>query len=115
MNETDTVFHTDDCGSTRRYNFRRIKTPTIRFKVKAERDAAIALSPDDEEEPHDMYEVSWRKKICYKLDKMKKDSRKACLNLRIVVEENYKDRKICLTSKQYIQIIKFNKMFFLIF
>ena len=52
------VHHSEDCGNTRRYTFRRIKTTAIRFKVKAERDAAIALSPDDEEEPGDMYEVN---------------------------------------------------------
>ncbi|XP_018008299.1 uncharacterized protein LOC108666006, partial [Hyalella azteca] len=50
-------YHSDDCGSTRKYVFRRIKTPKIKFSVKAPRDAAICLSPDDSEQPEDMYEV----------------------------------------------------------
>ncbi|XP_066983196.1 uncharacterized protein [Macrobrachium rosenbergii] len=51
------VHASEDCGQTRRYTFRRIKTTTIRFQVKAPHDAAICLSTDNEEEPEDMYEI----------------------------------------------------------
>ncbi|XP_047489621.1 uncharacterized protein LOC125039572 [Penaeus chinensis] len=51
------VYESEDCGGTRRYTFRRIQTTTIRFQVKAAHDVAICLSPDDEEEPEDMYEI----------------------------------------------------------
>ncbi|XP_076038042.1 uncharacterized protein LOC143023402 [Oratosquilla oratoria] len=49
--------YSEDCGSTRRYIFRRIQTNTIRFRVRAERDAAICLTTDDAETPEDMYEI----------------------------------------------------------
>lgn len=51
------VYHTEDCGECRRYNFRRIQTTTIRLQVKAERDAAICLSPCDDNDLDHMYEV----------------------------------------------------------
>ncbi|KAK4293009.1 hypothetical protein Pmani_034259 [Petrolisthes manimaculis] len=51
------VYHTDDTGGSRQYNFRRIQTTTIRFQVKAGHDVAICLSSDNEEEPEDMYEI----------------------------------------------------------
>lgn len=51
------VYQTEDTGDSRKYNFRRIQTTTIRFQVKAAHDVAICLSSDDEEEPEDMYEI----------------------------------------------------------
>lgn len=51
------IYQTEDTGETRRYNFRRIQTTTIRFQVKAGHDVAVCLSSDNEEEPEDMYEV----------------------------------------------------------
>ncbi|XP_071519403.1 uncharacterized protein [Panulirus ornatus] len=51
------VYHTEDTGECRKYNFRRIHTTTIRFQVRAAHDVAICLSPDDEEDPEDLYEI----------------------------------------------------------
>lgn len=51
------VYESEDCGETRRYTFRRIQTTAIRFQVKAAHDVALCLSPDDNEEQDDMYEI----------------------------------------------------------
>ncbi|XP_037791125.1 uncharacterized protein LOC119586464 [Penaeus monodon] len=51
------VYESEDCGETRRYTFRRIQTTAIRFQVKAGHDVAICLSPDDNEELEDVYEI----------------------------------------------------------
>jgi len=37
-------YHSEDCGETRSYEFRRIKTAKIKFRVKTARDAAICLN-----------------------------------------------------------------------
>ena len=57
MDDLLSEYHSDDCGETRAYQYRRIKTPKIKFAVKAERDAAVCLSCKDSDDD-EMYEVS---------------------------------------------------------
>lgn len=51
------VYHSDDCGETRNYEFRRIRTAKIIFSVQAEKEAAICLAENDDNDSDNVYEI----------------------------------------------------------
>ncbi|XP_064080672.1 uncharacterized protein LOC135197540 [Macrobrachium nipponense] len=51
------IYTSENCGSSRTYTFRPIKSPTITFEVKANANVNLCLSPNSVETPHQQIEI----------------------------------------------------------